>query len=82
MTEVNTALADVHFHKGGQFIPTLQFRRKIAHDMMENAIGVDTLDSRRLSRSSCTPYIVPCELLKVKKHEGSYEKKAKNFKNV
>ena len=34
VTEVNTALADGNFRKGGKLIPTLQFRRKLAHDMM------------------------------------------------
>ena len=34
VTEVNMALADGHFCKGGKFIPTLQFRRKLAHEMM------------------------------------------------
>ena len=31
VTEVNMALADGHFRKGRKMIPTLQFRRKIAH---------------------------------------------------
>ena len=43
VTEVNTALADGHFRKGGKLIPTLQFRRKLAHEMMENNIGGDTV---------------------------------------
>ena len=80
MTEVNTALADGHFRKGGKLIPTLQFRRKLAHAMMENNIGGGTVDSGRPRRSTCTPSIVACTLLKVKKHEGSYDRKAKNSK--
>ena len=67
VTEVNTALADGHFHKGGQLIPNLQFHRKLAHDMTKNIIGVDTVDYGRPRRSACTPAIVPCTLLKVKK---------------
>ena len=39
VNEVNTALADGHFHKGSKLISTLQFRRKLAHEMMENNIG-------------------------------------------
>ena len=81
MTEVNTSLADGHFHKGGQLIPTLQFRRKLAHEMMDTTIGADTLDSGRPIRSSRTLAIVTCNLLKVKKHEGSYKKRQKNQKN-
>ena len=80
VTKVNTALADGHFCKGGQLIPTLQFRRKLTHEMMENTIGVDTMDYGRPRRSTCNPAIVPCTLLKVKKHEGSYHQKAKKIK--
>ena len=80
VTEVNTALADGHFHKGGKLIPTLQFRRKLAHEMMENNIGGYTVDSGRPRRTICTPYIVFCTLFKVKKHEGSYDRKAKKSK--
>ena len=80
MTEVNTALVDEHFRKGGKFIPTLQFRRKLAHEIMENTIGVDTVYSRRQSRSTCTLAIVLCTLLKVKNYEGSYDRKAKKSK--
>ena len=39
VTEVNTALADGHFRKGGKLIPNLQFRSKLAHEMMDNTIG-------------------------------------------
>ena len=70
VTEVNTALAHMHFRKGQKLITNLQFRRKIAPEMMENSIGMDTVDSGRLRRSTCTTYIVPCELQKVKKHKG------------
>ena len=80
MTEVNTALADGHFCKGVKVIPTLQFRRKLAHEIMENNIGGDTVDSGRPRRTTCTPPIVACTLLKVKKHEGSYDRKAKKIK--
>ena len=63
---MDTALADGHFRKGGKVIPNLQFRRKLPHDMMENIIGGDTVDSGRPRRTTCTPYIVSCTLLKVK----------------
>ena len=82
VTEVNTALADGHFRKGRKLIPTLQLRRKLAHYMMENTIGGDTVDSGRPRRSTCNPSIVACTLLKVKKYEGSYDRKAKKFKKV
>ena len=48
--EVNAELADGHFCKGGQLIPTLQFLRKLAHEMMENTIGVETVDYGRPRR--------------------------------
>ena len=34
VTEVNTALADGHFRKGGKLITTLHFHRKFAHEIM------------------------------------------------
>ena len=48
--------------------------------MMENNLGGDTVDYGRPRSTTCTPYIVACTLIKVKKHEGSYDKKAKNSK--
>ena len=54
VTEVNTALANGHFHKGGKFIPTFQFHRKLAHEMTENTIGLTTVYSGRPRRSTCT----------------------------
>ena len=77
---MKTTLADGHFRKGGKLIPTLQFRRKLAHEMMENSIGGDTVDYGGPRSTTCTPSIVACTLIKVKKHEGSYDKKAKNSK--
>ena len=77
VTEVNMRLADGHFCKCGQLIPTLQFLRKLAHQMMENTIEVETVDSERPRRSTYTTDIVLCKLLNIKNHEGSYDKKAK-----
>ena len=81
VTEVNTALADGHFCKGRKLIPTLQLRKKLAHEMTENNIGGDTEDYGRPRRSTCTPSIIACTLLKVKKHEESYDRKFKKPKN-
>ena len=61
-------------------IPTLQFLRKLAHEMMVTTIGVDTVNYGRPRRSTCTPNIVACTLLKVKKNEGRYDRKAKKLK--
>ena len=77
---MNTSLADGHFRKGRQLIPTFQLHRKIAHEIMDNTIGVDTVDYGMPSRSTCTPAIFPFTLLKVKKHESSYDRKAKKSK--
>ena len=74
------ALADGNFCKGRRLIPTLHFRRKLAHEMMDNNIGGYNVDSGRPRRSTCTPSIVACTLLKVKKQKGSYDRKAKKFK--
>ena len=75
---MNTALADGHFRKGETLIPTLQFRRKLAHEMMDNNLRGDIVDYGRPIRSACTPSIVAFTLIKVKKHEGSNDKKEKN----
>ena len=80
VTEVNMALADGHFRKDGKLIPTLKLRRKLAHEIMENTIGVDNVEYGRPRRSTCTPSIIVCTLLKVKKHEGSYDRKGKQLK--
>ena len=45
-------------------------------------LGGDTVDYGRPRRSTCTTSIVACTLLKVKKHEGSYDRKAKKFKKI
>ena len=50
------------------------------HEMMNNTIGVGTTDSGKPRRSTCTPEILPCKVQKVKKREGSYDRKAKNPK--
>ena len=66
VTELNTALVDGHFRKGRKLIPTLQFRRKLAHEMMDNTIGVETVDYGRPRMPTFTTAIVPCKLQKVK----------------
>ena len=81
MTEVNTALTDGHFCKGRKLIPTLQFRRKLAHGKMEKTIGVDTVDYGIPRVSTCTTSIVTCKLQNIKKHEGIYDKRQKNQKS-
>ena len=81
VTEVNTTLAYGHFRKGGQLIPTLQFHRKLAHEMMKNIIGMDTVDYGSLRRSTRTLAIVPCTLLKVKITKGATIERQKNSKN-
>ena len=43
VNEVNMALADGHFRKGRQLISSLQLQRKLAHDMMDNTFGVNTV---------------------------------------
>ena len=55
--------------------------------MIENTIGVDNVDYMSPRRSICTPDIVHCDLQKVKKQKGGYEKKqqikksSRNIKN-
>ena len=80
VTEMHIALVDGHFCKGGKLIPTFQLCRKLAHEIVENTIGVNTLDSEIPRRSTCKPYIVPWSLQKFNNHEGSYDKRQKNQK--
>ena len=77
---MNTELLDGHINKGRKLIPNLQFCRKLAHEVMDNTIRVDTLDYGKPRRSTFTPDLVPCKLQKIKNHEGSYDKKAKRSK--
>ena len=77
---MNTELSDGHINKGRKLIPNLQFCRKLAHEVMDNTIRVDTVDYGKPRRSTFTPDLVPCKLQKIKNHEGSYGKKAKRSK--
>ena len=63
-------------------MPTLQLIRKLEHEMMEKNIGGGTVDSGMPRKTTGTPYIVACTLLKVKKHEGSYDRKGKKNQKV
>ena len=78
---MNTALADGRFLKGRKLIPTLQFRRKLAHEMTENTISVETMYYGRPGRSTRTSAIVIFKFKKVKNNEGGYDKKSKESKN-
>ena len=44
---MKTALADGHFQNGGDVVSTLQLRRKLANEMMDNTIGIDVNDVGR-----------------------------------
>ena len=81
VSEMNTALANGHFRKGGKLIPTFQFRRKISNEMIENSIGIEIVNSGRPRRSTRPTSIVTYNIQKVKKHEGGYDKKSKNQKS-
>ena len=49
--------------------------------MIYNTIGVDIVYYGGPRRSIFTPDIVPCNLQKVKKDEGRYDKKTKKLKS-
>ena len=51
------------------------------NEMIEDTIGVDTVDYGGPRRSTCTPAIVACTLLKVKNIEGRYNRKTKKIKS-
>ena len=72
MTEVNTALASGHFQNGVDIMPTLAFRRQLAIQCMENAIGTEPGDIGRPVRACRRPQIVECKLEKVPNYSGKW----------
>ena len=63
--EANTALASVHLENGGNIMPTLDFRRQLTLQCMENTIGKEPGDIGRPIWACIRPQIVQCNLEKV-----------------
>ena len=61
MTELNTTLADEYFHRGGDVVPTLQFRMNLAKEMVENNIGMDANDDGRPTSAASVTTIFCCD---------------------
>ena len=80
VNEVNPTLADGKFCKGSKLILTLYFHRKRLREMMENTIGVEwTLWILRGRGDQHARQILFLSGLIRSKHEGSYNKEAKQF---
>jgi len=80
VTEVNANHARGYF--GGQTLPQLEYRRKLAWEMMNNTIGLEvggqqTEVGRNLRRRS-----VEHQLVKLEKHRGAWNGAQKKFKKV
>ena len=79
VTEVNANLARGYF--GGETLPQIEFRKKLAWEMMNNALGGDAVvdeDSRMSLRKRKHQH----ELVKLKPFQGTWCALTKKFKRV
>ena len=58
---MNIALAYGYFRRDGNVFPTLQFRRYLAKETMDNNIGMVDNDDGRPTPPTYDPIIVPCD---------------------
>ena len=79
---LNTALAEGHMQKGGEVTPTLEFRRALAQECLENKIGVEEGVAGRPRRSCTVPTSIACKLVTVAHHRGAWDATAKKFKRT
>ena len=80
VSEVNTALESGHFQNDGVVQPSLNFRRALAIECLENTIGVELGENGRPKRTSKIPIYVPCERITVKHHGGMRDPSKKKEK--
>jgi hypothetical protein len=79
VSEVNAALADGHFRRNGIPLPSLEFRKALAKEMLENTVGINVDDTGLPRRSTRAPIRVPCAPVKQKHYFGRYNKSTKKF---
>eukprot|EP00978_Attheya_sp_CCMP212_P016563 scaffold43553_cov75-Attheya_sp.AAC.1 len=71
------------FQHDGNPLPTLQFRRLVAKEMVENTGGLEQSDDGKPQQvTSNAPTIVPCAMVKVKHYCGQYNKPMKKIKKL
>jgi hypothetical protein len=81
--EVNTALASGHMQKGGGvLLPTLEFRRALAKECMENTIGIEEGDIGRPIRQLTMPIPVQCQMITVKHFCGMWDSSGNKWKKT
>jgi hypothetical protein len=81
-SEVNAALASGHLQHGGNLLPSLEFRRALAKECLENTIGIDEGDIGRPRRHLAMPTRVECEMVTVKHFCGMWDSSSKKWKKT
>lgn len=83
---VNANLAHGHFQNNGEVVPTLQFRRQLAQELLDNTIGREDMDhdedGRPIRSCRMTRARVPCLLVTLKHYQGTYNAHKKKFHKV
>ena len=79
VTEVN--VNNVRGYFGGVSLPQLEFRRKLAWEMINNTVGVEKKNSEPVGMTLC-PRTEEHELIKLKKFQGAWDATRKKFKKV
>ena len=72
-SEVNADIAMGHFQNGGVLQPSLDFRRGLAKECLENTIGLDPGDIGRPQRGCTIPAGLECQLVSVSHYCGMWD---------
>ena len=73
MSTVNSNLDHGHFKNGGELTPTLQFRRELAQELLENDAGEED-GGGGIPQRYCTALILlTCELATVAHYRGMWD---------
>ena len=80
VSEVNTALASVHFKNDGVLQPSTYFWRALEIECIENTIGFELGENGQPKTTSKIPIYAPSEKIIAKHHGGMWDLK-KNQKN-
>ena len=82
VSEVNTALASVHFKNDWLVQPSLDFWIALEIEFHENKISIESGDNGRTPKNFKIPIYVPCDKTAVKHHGGIWDpsKKGKQVK--
>ena len=85
-SEFNAALAMGHFQNGGVLQPSLDFRRGLAKECLENTIRLEPGDIGRPQRGCTIPAGLECQLVSVSHYcgmwDGGFKKCKKSSRNI